>query len=78
MSGLPEKFRAGTYRQKYAVLPGDKVEVTLSAALPVKRVALPLADPSGGKNLETTNIYTSLRNEEMREAMRAVEARLRQ
>ncbi len=65
MSGLPEKFRAGTYRQKYAVLPGDKVEVTLSAALPVKRVALPLADPSGGKNLETT-IVVEASNPEMK------------
>ena len=65
MSGLPEKFRSSTYRQKYTSLPGDKVQVTLSSALPTKRVARPLADPNGGVNLEST-ITVEASNPEMK------------
>lgn len=65
MAGLPEKFRNGTYRQKYASLPGDKVQVTLSSAVPTKRGSRPLTDPSGGANLEST-ITVEASNAEMK------------
>ncbi len=65
MAGLPEKFRNGTYRQQYASLPGDKVQVTLSSAVPTKRGSRPLTDPSGGVNLEST-ITVEASNAEMK------------
>jgi transglutaminase-like putative cysteine protease len=53
MSGLPERFRVDTYRQSYAKLDADRVAVKLSAAAPKKHAVRPLADPNGGKNLES-------------------------
>lgn len=54
MSGLPEKFRVDSYRQKFVALDGDKVEVTLSAFEPKARKSRPLVDPNGGVNLKST------------------------
>lgn len=56
MSGLPEKFRANTYRQDFKKLEGDRVEVTISAAPPKTKKPRPLADPNGGANLKSTII----------------------
>ncbi len=57
MTGLPEKFRRDSYRQKFRALEDGKVEVTISAGPPAanKRVR-PLADPNGGANLKSTII----------------------
>ena len=56
MSGLPDKFRRETYRQKYKGLPDGKVEVTLLASPPklAQKLARPLVDPSGGTYLKST------------------------
>lgn len=61
MSGLPEKFQKDTYRQKYVKQPDGKVAVTMSAAFPKveTRQPRPLADPEGGKNLESDLIVES-------------------
>jgi hypothetical protein len=64
MSGLPEKFRKSSARQKFTAMPGDKVEVVLSAAVPSKRATRPLADPSGGANLES-NVSVEPNNPQM-------------
>jgi hypothetical protein len=56
VTGLPEKFHKATARQSYRKLGGDKVEVTLKAAAPKATAALPLKDPEGGENLESTLI----------------------
>jgi transglutaminase-like putative cysteine protease len=61
MENLPEKFQRDTYRQKYQPQPDGRVLVTLSAREPEpKRLApRPLADPEGGKNLESSIIVES-------------------
>lgn len=53
MSGLPEHFQVETYRQSFSKLDGQKVTVKLAAAAPKKKAVRPLADPNGGKNLES-------------------------
>jgi hypothetical protein len=53
VSGLPEKFHVQTYRQNFEKLDDKRVAVTLSAALPKAKQVRPLADPNGGKNLES-------------------------
>ena len=56
MSGLPEKFRTDTYRQRFKGLDGDRVEVTLKAFAPTVLKPRPLVDPNGGVNLKSTII----------------------
>jgi hypothetical protein len=53
MTGLPERFQVQDYRQSYDKLDDKRVVVTISAALPKTRQLRPLADPNGGKNLES-------------------------
>jgi transglutaminase-like putative cysteine protease len=54
-TGLPEKFRRDTYRQKFKALDKDKVEITIQA-IPPKAISKmrPLVDPNGGQNLKST------------------------
>ncbi|WP_257448739.1 transglutaminase-like domain-containing protein [Archangium lipolyticum] len=61
MKDLPEKFQRDTYRQKYQARPDGSVQVTLSARAPEPKnlKPRPLADPEGGKNLETSIIVES-------------------
>ncbi len=61
MAGLPEKFQKDSYRQKYVKQPNGSVQVTLSAQFPKSdtRKPRPLADPEGGKNLESDLIVES-------------------
>jgi hypothetical protein len=46
VTGLPERFRKASYRQKFEVLPGDKVAVTLLGVAPdpTKLVHRPVAE----------------------------------
>ncbi len=54
-TGVPEKFRKDTYRQKFKALDKDRVEITITAAEPkVKDKVWPLTDPNGGLNLKST------------------------
>ena len=54
VTGLPEKFRKDTYRQRFKAV-GDRVEVTLSSVVPAgKKLPLPVADPAGGVNLKSS------------------------
>ncbi|WP_395817845.1 transglutaminase family protein [Archangium minus] len=61
MENLPEKFQRDTYRQKYQPQPDGRVLVTLSAQAPEPKSLKPrpLADPDGGKNLESSIIVES-------------------
>jgi transglutaminase-like putative cysteine protease len=54
-TGVPEKFRRDTYRQKFKAVDKDKVEITIQA-IPPKAITKvrPLADPNGGENLKST------------------------
>ncbi len=54
MTGLDEKFRIDSYRQRFKALDKDRVEVTISAAPPQKKSPRPLFDPNGGVNLKST------------------------
>ena len=56
--GLPERFHGDTYRQFHKPLANGLTEVTIRAAHPSqgKRLQLPVKDPDGGKNLESTLI----------------------
>lgn len=55
VTGLPEKFRRGSYRQRYTALADDKVEVAITANAPKKTGAtLPVADPGDGEYLKST------------------------
>jgi len=74
MTGLPEKFRKDTYRQKFKKLSDAKVEVTISAAPPKheKPVAFPLSDPYGGEYLKSTIIVESDSPEIQKQAKRIV------
>ncbi len=60
-AGLPEKFQKDSYRQKFVPRPDGSVQVTLSAQFPKSdsRKPRPLADPEGGKNLESDLIVES-------------------
>jgi hypothetical protein len=54
-TGLPQKFRTDTYRQKFKALDNDKVEITIQAIPPkVTNKVRPLLDPNGGTNLKST------------------------
>jgi transglutaminase-like putative cysteine protease len=54
-TGVPEKFRRDTYRQKFKALDKDKVEITITALAPkLSGKIRPLADPNGGANLKST------------------------
>jgi transglutaminase-like putative cysteine protease len=54
-TGVPEKFRKDTYRQKFKALDKDKVEITIQAIPPkVQNKVRPLTDPNGGANLKST------------------------
>ena len=55
VTGLPDRFRKDTYRQKFKPLDKDRVEITITA-LPVKNRKLqrPLVDPNGGANLKSS------------------------
>ncbi|XXF76792.1 transglutaminase-like domain-containing protein [Myxococcaceae bacterium GXIMD 01537] len=61
VGGLPDKFLKDSERQKYVKLPDGRVQVTLSARAPKPdaRKPLPLADPEGGKNLESDLVVES-------------------
>ncbi|MCP3164676.1 transglutaminase-like domain-containing protein [Myxococcus qinghaiensis] len=61
VTGLPEKFRVETYRQKFVARPDGSVDVTLQAAAPsaTARKPRPVADPEGGKNLKSDLIVES-------------------
>ncbi len=54
LTGLDEKFRVDTYRQKFKAVDKDRVDVTISAAPPSKKSPRPLFDPNGGANLKST------------------------
>jgi hypothetical protein len=70
LAGLPDEFWRDSYRQKFKRLPDGQVEVTISAAPPKyeKPVALPVADPNGGKNLKTSLAIESTDPEIQRQA----------
>lgn len=68
MSGLPERFQVQDYRQSYAKLDDKRVVVTLSAALPKAKQVRPLADPNGGKNLESDIIVEAKAPEIVKQA----------
>jgi transglutaminase-like putative cysteine protease len=54
-TGVPEKFRKDTYRQKFKALDKDRVEITITAVPPRAKGKLrPMTDPNGGANLKTT------------------------
>ena len=54
-TGVPEKFRKDTYRQKFKALDKDRVEITIQAIPPKMQDKLrPLTDPNGGANLKST------------------------
>jgi hypothetical protein len=55
VTGLPDRFRKDTYRQKFKATDKEHVEITITA-LPVKAKKLlrPLSDPNGGLNLKST------------------------
>jgi transglutaminase-like putative cysteine protease len=54
-TGVPEKFRKDTYRQKFKTLDSDKVEITITARPPkITDKVRPLIDPNGGTNLKST------------------------
>jgi transglutaminase-like putative cysteine protease len=54
-TGVPEKFRRDTYRQRFKALDKEKVEITITAVEPkVKDKVRPLTDPNGGANLKST------------------------
>ncbi|MBL8949667.1 MAG: transglutaminase domain-containing protein [Myxococcaceae bacterium] len=54
-TGVPEKFRKDTYRQKFKALDKEQVEITITAVPPkVKDKVWPLTDPNGGANLKST------------------------
>src|SRR6266851_4941865 len=56
VAGLPEKFQKNTYRQQFKKLPGDRVEVKISASAPklTKPASRPVSDPGGGDNLKSS------------------------
>ncbi len=55
VTGLPDRFRKDTYRQKFKSIDKDKVELTITAVpVKVKKLQRPLADPNGGVNLKST------------------------
>jgi hypothetical protein len=58
LAGLPQKYQHDTARQKFKHLPGEKAEVTISAAAPklMKAAQRPLADPAGGEYLKSSII----------------------
>jgi hypothetical protein len=68
MSGLPERFQVQTYRQSYEKLDDKRVAVKLSAAQPKTRLVRPLADPNGGKNLESDIIVEAKAPEIVKQA----------
>ncbi len=68
MSGLPERFQVQDYRQSYSKLDEKRVAVTLSAALPKTKLVRPLADPNGGKNLESDIIVEAKAPEIVKQA----------
>ncbi len=68
MSGLPERFQVQTYRQSYEKLDDKRVVVKLTAALPKTRLVRPLADPNGGKNLESDIIVEAKAPEIVKQA----------
>lgn len=74
LAGLPEKFQKDTYRQKYVREANGRVAVTLSADFPkpAARMARPLADPEGGKNLESDIIVESANPEIRAQAQQLV------
>ncbi|MCA3016951.1 MAG: transglutaminase domain-containing protein, partial [Myxococcaceae bacterium] len=68
MSGLPERFQVNTYRQTYERLDDKRVAVKLSAFEPKARQVRPLADPNGGKNLESDIIVEASAPEIVKQA----------
>lgn len=68
MTGLPERFQVQDYRQTYDKLDDKRVVVTLSAALPKTKQVRPLADPNGGKNLESDIIVEAKAPEIVKQA----------
>ncbi|MBE2251087.1 MAG: transglutaminase domain-containing protein [Myxococcus sp.] len=68
MSGLPERFQEQTYRQSYEKLDDKRVVVKLTAAPPKLRQVRPLADPNGGKNLESDIIVEAKAPEIVKQA----------
>lgn len=74
MTGLPEKFRRDTYRQKFTRLSDSQVEVRISAASPKhdQAIAFPLADPSGGEYLKSSIIVESDSPEIQKQARKIV------
>lgn len=68
MSGLPERFQVQTYRQSYEKIDDKRVAVKLSAALPKTKLVRPLADPNGGKNLESDIVVEAAAPEIVKQA----------
>ncbi len=71
MTGLPEKFRTDTFRQKFKTLANDQVEVTLTAAPPTKTAVRPVKDPGAGVNLKST-LAVEADNPEIKSLARAL------
>src|SRR5712692_4991538 len=74
VTGLPEKFRRDSYRQKFKNVSDSEVEVTISAAPPRygSPVPFPVADPYGGEYLKSSIIVESDSPEIQRQAKRLV------
>jgi transglutaminase-like putative cysteine protease len=54
-TGVPEKFRKDTYRQKFTALDKDTVKIVITADVPKKHDKIrPVTDPNGGANLKAT------------------------
>jgi transglutaminase-like putative cysteine protease len=74
VTGLPEKFRRDSYRQRFKNVSDSEVEVTISAAPPRygKPVSFPVADPNGGEYLKSSIVVESDSPEIQRQAKRLV------
>lgn len=68
VTGLPEKFRKDTYRQKFKAVGGDKVQVTLTAAPPKleKKVERPVNASGMAEYLKST-LAVEADNKEIRD-----------
>jgi transglutaminase-like putative cysteine protease len=54
-TGVPEKFRKDTYRQKFTAIDKDTVKIVITADVPKKHDKIrPVTDPNGGSNLKAT------------------------
>ena len=74
VTGLPEKFRRDSYRQRFKNVSDSEVDVAISAAPPRygNPVPFPVADPNGGEYLKSSIIVESDSPEIQRQAKRLV------